>query len=85
MYRNLTILAVMFVVSFGAFGAKKVSQNLLRDGFVLSGIDGELMKVDCNNGSAKWFFKRQRKVSRATRKDEWKRSILYRVWITGRP
>ena len=66
MVRTLVISILAFFMTAAAPGAKTVRQTLLRDGFVLRGIDGKLTKQDSlaltegepklNRSPTRWFF-----------------------------
>jgi len=44
MDKRLAISILVFFISVAAFGTEKARRNLLRDGFVLTGVDGKLTK-----------------------------------------
>ena len=50
--RNLLVLTLIAACAFAA-PAKRAKQNLIRDGFVLEGVDGKLTATDVNDV---WFF-----------------------------
>ena len=49
----ILVFFIGVVPSASGFGAQTAPQALLRDGFVLSGVDGKLIGPDSNDG---WFF-----------------------------
>jgi len=53
MKKKRAILALAFVTSAAALGAQTARETLLRDGFVLRGVDGKLIGPDSNDV---WFF-----------------------------
>jgi len=53
MSKKLTILIFVFLTGVDGFGAVAPRQGLLRDGFVIRGIDGEVSGPDSND---RWFF-----------------------------
>ena len=52
--RLAVLIGVFPISSVGAPGPER--QSLLRDGFVLSGVDGRLTPPDGNEATDKWFF-----------------------------
>lgn len=57
---KLTILTLAFFIIAvpikSGFCARKARKSLLRDGFVVRGVDGKLTKADSNGISERWFF-----------------------------
>jgi hypothetical protein len=59
---NKTLTVLRLAVLIGVFPISSVGapapprQSLLRDGFVLSGVDGRLTPPDSNEATDKWFF-----------------------------
>jgi len=53
MSKKLTILMFVFLTGAAGFGAEAPRQGLLRDGFVIRGIDGAVSGPDSND---MWFF-----------------------------
>lgn len=62
MGRKTAILVLVFFISAAAIGAGVGSGNLLRDGFVLAGVDGKLTGGDGNE----WLFEFDSEVSDGT-------------------
>ena len=56
MGKRLAISILAFFISCTAFGAGTARKSLLRDGFVLAGVDGKLTFQDTNEGSQRWLF-----------------------------
>jgi hypothetical protein len=64
MGKRLTILILAFLISVAASGTATARKTLLRDGFVLTGIDGKLTSTDSNDiwlqdsneVCHRWFF-----------------------------
>ena len=66
----MTISILVFFISVTAFGTEKSRRNLLRDGFVLAGVDGKLTKqrrgterLAQESGLDRWFFEFDSDVS----------------------
>ena len=49
MYKRSTILILVFILSAVAPDAEAARENLLKDGFVLRGVDGQLVGPDSND------------------------------------
>jgi hypothetical protein len=71
MGKRLTILILVFFISTAALGTATARRTLLRDGFVLTGVDGKLTSTDSNDiwfqdsneDSHRWFFELDSDVS----------------------
>ena len=71
MGKRLTILVLALFISAAAIGAGSAGGNLLRDGFVLAGIDGKLAPAGNEQGltggdSNEWLFEFDSEVSDGT-------------------
>ena len=60
MGKRLAISILVFFISHTVFSAGMAPKSLLRDGFVLNGVDGKLTKANGNEG---WFFEFDSDVS----------------------
>ena len=59
MSKKLTILVLLFFINTVVIGGRTAGKKLLRDGFVLAGVDGKMVKVDGDG----WFFEFGSEVS----------------------
>lgn len=71
MDKNLTILVLVFFISTAVIGAGVGSGNLLRDGFVLAGVNGKLVPASNEQGLTggdgnEWLFEFDSEVSDGT-------------------
>jgi len=54
---SILVLLISVVPTASAFGAGTARKDLLRDGFGLAGVDGELVRQDSNAAPELWFFR----------------------------
>jgi len=54
---SILVLLISVVPTASALGAGTARKDLLRDGFGLAGVDGELVRQDSNASPELWFFK----------------------------
>jgi len=54
---SILVLLISVVPTASALGAGTARKGLLRDGFGLAGVDGELVRQDSNTAPELWFFR----------------------------
>ncbi len=63
MGKKPVILTLALFISCAAFGAGTARKSLLRDGFILAGVNGKLTRQDSNDGCQRWFFELDSQLS----------------------